>query len=717
MKKLTTLLLTGLLAISFGAHSQYYYNAFINAGTNPGGLNTDDEQPGGGALAATYSTVIAANTTALTWSSNQTIPFSFTFDSTAYTSYKVSNSGVLTFTTSATTVPSFTNATIPNASIPDNSVMVWGLQQSVGSSNDIVVSKTFGTAPNRQHWVMFSSFSAPGATGSQWTYWGIVLEETTNKIYLVDQRTFNTPLSLTLGVQINSTTAYQVTGSPNISSNTVSSVAGNLANPSDNSYWEFVPGVRPANDAELTALGLSDVESNANPIQITATITNKGTANLTSVELHWTADGGTTVNTDTLSMNLPTLGTITLPHAINWTPTAGSFYDVDVWTSNPNGNTDGNPADDSLSQNVFVVLGNTVQKNAVFEQFTTAVCQFCPDGAWVAQQMETNYANVYTTSVHSCFGTDAMTNTEASQLCSTLGNNSAPSGMVDRTLFDGEATVAFGRGSGYPNWQASTWAQRALANSQMGSAVDLNMVGTFNPTTRAMSVTVNASLVDYIKPGVFTVGLMLIEDSVIGSGTGYNQVNAYNGSTGHPYAGRGNPILNYPHRRVMRDILPGTWGQGNVIPANYSLNTPYTTTLTTTIPTSWDENKMQLIAFAAYFGNTNRANYQIMNAVRGDFGLITSNEEMKQDLSSFTIYPNPTDLPFTNVEFRLSEQSRVEARIFDISGKEVSFQDFGVMSAGNQRIQLNTDNLENGFYFANFRVGDQQISKKISIQK
>lgn len=717
MKKLLTTF-SLILAFSVGVQAQYYFNAINPAGQNPGGLNTDPEQPFGAAgvtAAAGYTSIIANGQTTLQWSPVQTIPFPFSFNGTPVTSYKVSNSGVLTFNTAATTVPAFNNATLPNATIPDQSIMVWGLQQGAGgSANDGVIKKTHGTAPNRQHWVNFASFGAPGASGAQWTYWGIVMEETTNKLYVVDLRTFTTPLSLTIGLQINGTTAIQVASAPNTPSFVTN--GGNASDPSDNVYYEFIQGSRPANNAQLVDLGLGSKEANNNPINITGNIANKGSAPLTSVVVAWTADGGTTVNKDTLSLNLASNASTSFSHAVAWNPaTAGQTYTVDVWTELPNGVADQDPLDDSLSTDVFVVLGNSVQKKSVFEQFTTAVCQFCPDGAWVAQQIETNYQNVYTTSVHACFNTDAMTNSEASTLCSTLGSGGAPTGMVDRTLFPGESTVAFGRGSGYPNWQVSTWAQRALANSQAGSEADITMTGNYNSSNRSLNVNVNASLIDYLEPGTFTVGLMLIEDSVTGVGAGYNQINAYDGQTGHPFAGQGNPIVGYIHKRVMRDILPGTWGAGNVIPTNYALNTNYSRSFTTTLPAAYDAGQMYLIGFVAYFGGANRGNYQIINAERVKMSnLVTSIEELKTDEQSLSIYPNPA-ADLTTVSIDLSESKNVSLEVFDITGKLMMQENFGQMAKGSQMINVNVSDFAEGFYLMNLRLNNEVITRKISI--
>ena len=65
-------------------------------------------------------------------------------------------------------------------SIPNNSIVIWGIE-GTGSSDEIV-TKTFGTSGSQQHWVFFSSYTG----GGSWSYWSIVLEEGSDKIYIVD---------------------------------------------------------------------------------------------------------------------------------------------------------------------------------------------------------------------------------------------------------------------------------------------------------------------------------------------------------------------------------------------------------------------------------------------------------------------------------------------------------------------------------------------------
>ena len=113
MKKL---LFTASLALSvFFTQAQYYSLSFISAGQNPGGINTEDEQPYG-SLSTTYTGYTEVFTPGSTaWSPVQTLPFSFEFDGGVVTDYYIAPSGVLTFSSNLGTVPSSSNAALPTA--------------------------------------------------------------------------------------------------------------------------------------------------------------------------------------------------------------------------------------------------------------------------------------------------------------------------------------------------------------------------------------------------------------------------------------------------------------------------------------------------------------------------------------------------------------------------------------------------------------------------
>ena len=195
MTKLLLIAVIGLISTRVFAQVEYYQMPFLNAGTNPGGLNNESENPYSAQTPIAGWTVVldGANGDPV-WSPEQTLPISFKFNGEVVNKYKVSSNGVVTFSTSTTVAPPVENTTLPSASIPDKSVCVWGISQSreavSGTTTyaSTILKRTFGSSPRRQHWVYFNFFTDDNIPEG-WTYWAIVFEETTNKIYIVDVKT------------------------------------------------------------------------------------------------------------------------------------------------------------------------------------------------------------------------------------------------------------------------------------------------------------------------------------------------------------------------------------------------------------------------------------------------------------------------------------------------------------------------------------------------
>ena len=163
--------------------SAQYHFFFEANGANPGGLNTEaTEFPVGGGMGAGWAPVLGTTNALPTASASQTIPFAFNFNGGAVTTYTAMSNASISFAASPSAPSTYATVTMPSATLPDSSVNIMGIQGSGASDN--IVSKTFGTAPNRQHWIHFASYTPSTLTG--WTYWAIVLEETTNNIFVVD---------------------------------------------------------------------------------------------------------------------------------------------------------------------------------------------------------------------------------------------------------------------------------------------------------------------------------------------------------------------------------------------------------------------------------------------------------------------------------------------------------------------------------------------------
>jgi hypothetical protein len=242
------LLFTACLFVFSSSYAQYFLSGSVIPG-NPGSINTDSDvsfktnaPPAGSTILYSYN---AAKSYTLQYSPTQTIPFAFNFNGGPVTNYMVSTSGYITFSKIASVPTGPAHTALPTASIPDSSICIWGFAGAGAGGK--VYTKVYGTTPNRQLWIVYWFAGNPSDTNSQ-SVWGIVLEETTNNIYLVDMwgnvvdatgKPFN-QFSLTLGVQVNSSTAYQVPSSPNTYTHT-----WNPAN-AENIFYEFSPNAAAA---------------------------------------------------------------------------------------------------------------------------------------------------------------------------------------------------------------------------------------------------------------------------------------------------------------------------------------------------------------------------------------------------------------------------------------------------------------------------------------
>ena len=107
-------------------------------------------------------------------------------------------------------------------------------------------------------------------------------------------------------------------------------------------------GVTSVNSPAYVALGNVPVE---------ARIRNTGSNAITSLELNWSVDNGP-ATTNTLSgLNIGPFESLDVVHPDAWVPAANGTYDLKVWISLVNGNTDPDPSDNEMTKSVIVGPG------------------------------------------------------------------------------------------------------------------------------------------------------------------------------------------------------------------------------------------------------------------------------------------------------------------------------------------------------------------------
>lgn len=136
-----------------------------------------------------------------------TLPFTFRFAGTNYTSVKISSNGNVHFSTASS---AYNNVAIPNTARPN--AMIAALWDDLNPSGGGIYTTTSGSSPNRVFVIEWRNILRYGVTASRATF-QIQLVETTNHIWIVYQDTdfgssaYNFGLSATSGVENSTGTA------------------------------------------------------------------------------------------------------------------------------------------------------------------------------------------------------------------------------------------------------------------------------------------------------------------------------------------------------------------------------------------------------------------------------------------------------------------------------------------------------------------------------
>jgi hypothetical protein len=655
MTKIYYSLVALVLSVSIG-YSQYYYIPFTSPGQNPGGLNNLDEFPVGGGLSATWTSILGGGNAAPTWSSTETIPFTFTFNGSGVANYKVSSSGVLTFSTTATAVPAYTPAALPSLNIPDNSICVWGVEGT--GANDEIVTQTFGTAPNRQHWIFFASYTK----GTAWTYWSIVLEETTNNIYIVDQRHAATVSGISAGIQLNSTSAYAVASSPNLAS-----TAGADATAADNAYYTFIQGVQPQYDLSVTGETVSAFLNASNaPFTLTGEITNFGSASVNSFDLNYTINGGAAVTTSVTASVAP-YAAYNFSHATAWTPPSTGTYTVEMWATNINGNPDGNTSNDRINFTVNVV-DNFAVRQTLMEVFTSSTCGPCRPGNEnmddVVVPTITDYTIVKYQQDFPGAGDPYVTQTAVNRR-GYYAINSIPRMEIDGQWDQNAASL---NKSIFEGFQA------------VPAFMEFNM-----NTTEYMLTNVTVDFdIDILED--YPAGNYVVQTAIVEKRTDQNV--ASNGETEFFY--------------VMMDMLPDENGAAiSGLTKGNTINVNRTTDMASTFVEEMSDLKVVVWV-------ENSQTKEVMNSAWADLTQAIGLEESA--LASANIFPNPANDFFT---IELTQATDFNVEVLNVAGQTVLANNFTDVNTAT----LNTSSLSAGVYLVNVISGTEKATKRLVITK
>ena len=448
----------------------------------------------------------------------------------------------------------------------------------------------------------------------------------------------------------------------------------------------------PANDPQLKSITINSFIVNAST-PISGTITNLGLNAINSIDLNWQVDSGT-IHTQTLSgLNVANNQSYNFTHQDQWNPSVGQ-YSLNVWISNVNnGSTDSDTTNNQITKTITVV-NEIFPKAVVYEEGTGTWCGWCVRGHVGLKDMYHNHADGSFIGVAVHNG-DPMVLTEYDTAMSGLITG-YPSGVLNRVASEIDPGIDSLEPSFEAEFNKTPLAKVGIPNQS------------WNPTTRQISLDVEAKFALDMASANYNLAAIIVEDGVVGTGTSYDQHNYYSSQgidlidwEGINWRNLGSPIpaATMVYNHVGRALLGGYAGVSGSVPTSVTYNTPYTYTFNYTLPTTQFENNIKLVAIVI-----DNATSQIVNAKEVALNTALSVNSVTE--TKFNIYPNPTKgLVYINT------LNPVSIDVIDVLGKVV-FSTKNINNAGN----IDLSSLQKGVYLVKISNESGSEIKKIILK-
>lgn len=468
----------------------------------------------------------------------------------------------------------------------------------------------------------------------------------------------------------------------------------------DDVSYSLTPYTLPALNASLGNIDIPNglVGSGRKP---KTSVRNLGVNPITSFDLLLTHKG-TSISKSYTGLNIASLAqyNIELTDGITL-PTNNDTITIAI--SNINGLANDDVPSDNSKTIIVYTISPAPGKIVVAEEGTGTWCQWCPRGAVFMDYMNYNYEGYFAAiAVHNA---DPMvvTNYDAGLAGLISGY---PSAVVDR-------------GSDIdPSQLENSFIQQIV---KVPDAV-LTNGATWDPVKRTLKVSVTTKL-NATLTGDYKIACVLTQDSVRGTGSAWNQANAYagglNGAMGG-YETLPNPVpasrMRYDH--VARIITPSFTGHPNAI-VNVLAGDSITYTFTYTLPTTWLDRKMNIIGILFKPDGTveNASLSNITTAVNNGYqtgielgGNFVGVEKMVAP-DEIHLAPNPsTDV--SNIVLDLNNEAVVTVEIYNTNGQLVASKNYGSLN-GALHLPINLSEFNSGLYLVKVMVDEYPTTLKL----
>lgn len=339
-------------------------------------------------------------------------------------------------------------------------------------------------------------------------------------------------------------------------------------------------------------------------------------------------------------------------------------------------------------------------KKVVVEEATGTWCGFCPRGTVWMDRMQNRYPEHFIgIAVHN---DDPMAH---DQYDSDLSAPGYPNALVNRGDFIDPSGIEG------PILDAVT----------IPSAAILENGALWDEDTRELTISLDVTALDGITPN-YRVNVVLTEDGVTGTTSGYGQRNYFSGSSDLIDDNGVNwkdlpptvPAEDMVYEHVARAILAPFTGMQNSFDAMLDLQGHKAFNFSYTVPEDFDIENMHIITFLINPNGTINTGESttIEEAVENGFTLVSSTHSVALD-NATSVYPNPMN-EYTTVDINLVERTDVQIQIVDLSGRTAMQKTYEGRN-GFFRTHVDTSNLPTGNYLMKIQAGNKYTAKKISV--
>jgi len=221
----------------------------------------------------------------------------------------------------------------------------------------------------------------------------------------------------------------------------------------------------------------------------------------------------------------------------------------------------------------------------------------------------------------------------------------------------------------------------------------------YNPSSREMTVVVNATALKPGMQGQYRINAVLIESNLIGYQQHFPECpggDSYN----HKYVLRAMSFI------PMGDILVnGIWEQGSVVTRTLSLN----------VDEEWVDANCDMIIFIDKDQGALNVS-EIQQAVKQGVARPLGFEAVATSPTAIlSVFPNPVHGQ-AHVHIRMAEAGQVNAVLFDFSGKMVKTLTDQKLPAGLFNLEFDATGLPEGNYLIRMEANNMVYTSKIQIQ-